>query len=76
MNDALVAQLDRVLDYGSRGCGFDSCLARHLSKKEIEREVAQLGSAPGLGPGGRRFKSCLPDHFVKITAVAVFLCSK
>ena len=30
---ALVAQLDRVLDYGSRGCGFDSCLARHLSKK-------------------------------------------
>ncbi len=27
-----------------------------------EREVAQLGRAPGLGPGGRRFKSCLPDH--------------
>ena len=54
---ALVAQLDRVLDYGSRGCGFDSCLARHFF-----REVAQLGSAPGLGPGGRRFKSCLPDH--------------
>ena len=26
------------------------------------REVAQLGSAPGLGPGGRRFESCLPDH--------------
>ena len=57
MNNALVAQLDRVLDYGSRGCGFDSCLARHFF-----REVAQLGSAPGLGPGGRRFKSCLPDH--------------
>ena len=55
--EALVAQLDRVLDYGSRGCGFDSCLARHFF-----REVAQLGSAPGLGPGGRRFKSCLPDH--------------
>ena len=46
-----------MLDYGSRGCGFDSCLARHFF-----REVAQLGSAPGLGPGGRRFKSCLPDH--------------
>ncbi len=28
----------------------------------MQREVAQLGSAPGLGPGGRRFKSCLPDH--------------
>ena len=25
------------------------------------REVAQAGSAPGLGPGGRRFESCLPD---------------
>ena len=55
---ALVAQLDRVLVYGTRGYGFNSCLARQLYK----REVAQLGSAPGLGPGGRRFKSCLPDH--------------
>ncbi len=27
------------------------------------REVAQLGRAPGLGPGGRRFKSCLPDIY-------------
>jgi hypothetical protein len=24
--------------------------------------VAQSGSAPGWGPGGRRFKSCLPDR--------------
>jgi hypothetical protein len=28
------------------------------------RGVAQSGSAPGWGPGGRRFKSCLPDTFV------------
>ena len=28
----------------------------------VVREVAQLGSAPALGAGGRRFKSCLPDH--------------
>ncbi len=27
------------------------------------RDVAQLGRAPGLGPGGRRFESCHPDHF-------------
>ncbi len=27
----------------------------------MRREVAQAGSAPGLGPGGRRFESCLPD---------------
>ena len=26
------------------------------------RGVAQPGSAPGWGPGGRRFKSCLPDY--------------
>ena len=28
-----------------------------------ERGVAQSGSAPGLGPGGRRFESCRPDFF-------------
>ena len=26
------------------------------------RDVAQLGSAPRLGRGGRTFKSCHPDH--------------
>ena len=33
------------------------------------REIAQLGSAPGLGPGGRRFESCFPDHDYFITLV-------
>ncbi len=33
----------------------------HCSKSINPREVAQLGRAPGLGPGGRRFESCLPD---------------
>jgi hypothetical protein len=28
----------------------------------LPRGVAQSGSAPGWGPGGRRFKSCLPDE--------------
>ena len=27
------------------------------------RDVAQFGSASGLGPEGRRFESCHPDHF-------------
>ena len=27
------------------------------------RGVAQLGSATGLGPVGRGFKSCHPDHY-------------
>ena len=57
---APIAQLDRVLDYESKGCGFDSCLARHFFYKN--RDVAQLGSASGLGPEGRRFESCHPDH--------------
>jgi hypothetical protein len=35
-------------------------LKRFGVKTEV-REVAQAGSAPGLGPGGRRFESCLPD---------------
>ena len=28
----------------------------------VRRGVAQPGRAPGSGPGGRRFKSSLPDH--------------
>ena len=28
--NALVAQMDRALDYGSRGYGFNSCRARHF----------------------------------------------
>jgi hypothetical protein len=34
------------------------------------RGVAQSGSAPGWGPGGRRFKSCLPDS--KVLQIAMF----
>ena len=30
---------------------------------EFRRGVAQPGRAPGSGPGGRRFKSSLPDQF-------------
>ena len=29
----------------------------------LQRGVAQFGSATGLGPVGRGFKSCHPDHF-------------
>ena len=31
----------------------------------VIRGVAQPGSASGLGPEGRRFKSYRPDHFMK-----------
>jgi hypothetical protein len=50
-----VAQLDRVLDYESRGREFESLRARH-------RSIAQLGSAPALGAGGRGFKSRCSDQ--------------
>ena len=35
-----------------------------LFKIRFLRRVAQLGSATGLGPVGRRFKSYLADHFI------------
>ena len=34
-----------------------------LGRAIFLREVAQLGRALGLGPRGRRFESCLPDHY-------------
>ena len=34
------------------------------------RGVAQLGSATGLGPVGRGFKSCHPDHFFSTWAIS------
>jgi hypothetical protein len=54
-----------------RACGRSVVVARKPSKLQgrvqfpspacLPRGVAQSGSAPGWGPGGRRFKSCLPD---------------
>ena len=47
--NALVAQLDRVFGYEPKGWGFDSLRVHHFLFI-IYREVAQLGSARGLGP--------------------------
>ncbi len=33
---------------------------------DICRAVAQLGSAPPWGGGGRRFKSCQSDHLINL----------
>ena len=35
------------------------------TKAETNRSIAQPGSAPGLGPGGRRFESYCSDQFFK-----------
>ena len=40
-----------------------SAPAKYLKKQINYRGVAQFGSATGLGPVGRGFKSCHPDHF-------------
>ena len=37
------------------------------SANRSSRGVAQPGRAPGSGPGGRRFKSSLPDHLFSAT---------
>jgi hypothetical protein len=36
------------------------------SRPQPSRGVAQPGRAPGSGPGGRRFKSSLPDQSFQI----------
>ncbi len=36
----------------------------------LNRGVAQLGRALGLGPRGRRFESCLPDQSYILGALA------
>ena len=38
------------------------CEATYAVAGNRLRGVAQLGSAPALGAGGRRFKSCRPDN--------------
>ncbi len=43
----------------------DSSCHRHLTASSV-RGVAQSGSAPGSGPGGRRFESSRPDHSSEI----------
>gem|GEM_PF-6487900 len=37
------------------------------------RGVAQFGSAPALGAGGRRFESCRPDHFQELKRASLVI---
>ena len=41
-NDAPIAQLDRAFDYGSKGCGFRFCWARHLFRDVVHSLVVHL----------------------------------
>ena len=40
---------------------------------KIHRDVAQFGSAPRLGRGGRTFESCHPDHLKRSLCRLLFL---
>ncbi len=57
--DGGCSSVGRALDCDSSCRGFES---RHSPQF---RSIAQPGSAPGLGPGGRRFESYCSDHHLK-----------
>ena len=70
-----VAQLDSADEKGSvnllrRGSTVGALQHENLISL---RDVAQLGSAPRLGRGGRRFKSCHPDFSCFITPASQVL---
>lgn len=43
ISSAPIAQLDRAFDYGSKGCGFDSCWARVLILCYVPIDMLQVG---------------------------------
>ena len=47
-----------------------------MYKCSLNRGVAQPGSASGLGPEGRRFKSCRPDHFKVMKKAKIYKPTK
>ena len=48
--------------------------ALRTRRQNLSRDVAQFGSAPRLGRGGRTFKSCHPDHFKRTVGKRFFFC--
>lgn len=47
-----------------------------LTKRQqrlLNRDVAQFGSAPVLGTGGHRFKSCYPDILIRKSRILLIL---
>ena len=49
-----------------------------LHNQGLKRDVAQPGSAPASGAGGRKFKSCHPDQYLHesdLPGVALSFCS-
>ncbi len=53
----------------ARHCPLSVSLTVFKKQRRV-RGVAQSGSASGLGPEGRRFKSCLPDQFFQLATAS------
>jgi hypothetical protein len=54
---------EQLRDRGGCQSEPDCCAERGNPLHWMFRGVAQLGRAPGSGPGGRRFESSRPDQF-------------
>ena len=55
-----IAFTPSVLDFKTKNL-YNYIRILHQFKFIFDRDVAQFGSAPVLGTGGRRFESCHPD---------------
>src|SRR5262249_55066842 len=44
-------------------------IPKRVSNAGVRRGIAQSGSASGLGPEGRRFKSCCPDQQNQVLSI-------
>ena len=49
-----------------RSHAYATLLSKSVKQNKVYRGVAQPGSAPEWGSGGRRFKSGRPDHLLKL----------
>ena len=45
---------------------FSKMYLKNLLLINLIRDIAQLGRAPALGAGGRRFKSYYPDRYLNL----------
>ncbi len=56
-------------------CVVSPILTPGTKAKQFITGRSSVGRAPGLGPGGRRFKSCHPDQLKLFSKSEAFCCS-
>ena len=57
---------DAIINKCGACCFLHRIFSRGMPSLCLRRGVAQPGRAPGSGPGGRRFKSSLPDQSFQV----------